>query len=231
MKYLFRKPGTIVLSGLLALTAISCSKDNVSIPVTKDNSEIVTDINTANFQNQLNAFPKEALSQEEINSLVYMREEEKMARDVYQTLYKKWKLNILNNISSAEQTHMDAILNLLNKYNIKDPVGSNGIGVFTNATIANLYNSLVSKGSLTKLEGLKSGALIEEVDIFDLRNAATFINNQDIRFVYSNLAKASQTHLRAFYRNILTAGGTYTPVYLSIADFNAIINGQADPGF
>jgi hypothetical protein len=231
MKNLFRKPGIIVLSGLLALTGMSCSKDNVNIPVTKDNSEIVTDMSTANFQNQLNAFPKEALSQQEINSLVYMREEEKMARDVYTTLYKKWKLNVFNNISSAEQTHMDAILTLLKKYNIEDPVGTNGVGVFTNQTIANLYNSLLSKGGLSKLDGLKSGALIEEVDIFDLRNAATFIDNQDIRFVYSNLAKASQTHLRAFYRNILNAGGTYTPVYLSIADFNAIIDGQTDPGF
>ncbi len=39
-------------------------------------------------------------------SLIFMVEEEKLARDVYSTLYAKTGLNQFKNINKAEQTHM-----------------------------------------------------------------------------------------------------------------------------
>ena len=63
--------------------------------------------------------------------LTYMREEEKLARDVYIFLYDKWGSQIFNNISVSEQTHMDAIKTLLDRYGIPDPVADKGPGVFT----------------------------------------------------------------------------------------------------
>ena len=50
-----------------------------------------------------------SLSDEEVYWLMYMREEEKLARDVYATLYEKWGTRIFNNIRVSEQRHMDAV--------------------------------------------------------------------------------------------------------------------------
>jgi len=46
------------------------------------------------------------LTAEEETELVYMREEEKLARDVYLTLTDTWQLPIFWNIAGAKQRHM-----------------------------------------------------------------------------------------------------------------------------
>ena len=160
-----------------------------------------------------------------------MREEEKLARDVYITLYNKWGVNIFTNVSNSEQTHMDAILMLLNKYSLIDPVGSNGVGVFANTTLQTLYNQLVTQGNASVVDAYKVGATIEDLDIFDLKTALISIDNQDIRLVYDMLTKGSRNHMRSFYKNILNVGGTYTPQYITQAEFDAIINSAMETGF
>lgn len=49
-----------------------------------------------------------------------MREEEKLARDVYLTFGEKWGLTLFTNIAKSEQTHTDAVKTLLDRYEIKD---------------------------------------------------------------------------------------------------------------
>lgn len=160
-----------------------------------------------------------------------MREEEKLARDVYITLYKKWGVNIFTNISASEQTHMESVRLLLTKYNLTDPVGSNPVGVFNNVTLQTLYNQLVALGNTSLPDAYKAGATIEDLDIFDLTNALTGIDNHDIRLVYDNLTKGSRNHMRSFYKNILNVGSTYTPQYITQAEFDAIINSPMETGF
>jgi hypothetical protein len=145
-------------------------------------------------------------------------------------MFNKWGAKIFTNISTSEQTHMDVVLMLLNKYNIPDPVGSNVVGVFNNSTLQTLYNQLVADGNTSVLNAFKVGATIEDLDIFDLTNALTTIDNQDIRLVYSMLTKGSRNHLRSFYGNILKVGGTYTPQYITQAEFDAIINSDMETG-
>ena len=53
--------------------------------------------------------------------MLFMREEEKLARDVYLTLYDAWRLAPFANISVSEQKHMNAMLLLLRKYGLPDP--------------------------------------------------------------------------------------------------------------
>jgi hypothetical protein len=65
----------------------------------------------------------------EIESLLYVREEEKLARDTYLTLYEVWGMEIFQTIADSEQSHMDAIKVLLDKYNLEDPALPE-IGVF-----------------------------------------------------------------------------------------------------
>jgi hypothetical protein len=173
----------------------------------------------------------EALSSEEQSSLQFMREEEKLARDVYITLYDKWGVNIFSNISKSEQTHMDAVLLLLTKYSLTDPVGTNAIGVFSNTELQHLYDELVAQGEMSLLDAYQVGATIEDLDIFDLANALDNNDNQDNTLVYEMLSKGSRNHLRSFYGNILNVGGSYTPQYITQAAFDAIINSPKETGF
>lgn len=224
-----RSINSLFLVGVLfgiSIGLASCNKDDNPTPINDD-----PNINLVNLQAQVISLPAEPLSTDEINSLEFLREEEKLARDVYITMYSKWGAKIFNNISRSEQTHMDAVLQLLNKYNISDPVGSNPVGVFQNTTLQNLYNQLVDEGNISMLAAYKVGATIEDLDIFDLRTALTKIDNQDITVVYEMLTKGSRNHLRSFYKNILSVGGTYSPQYITQSEFDAIINSSMETGF
>lgn len=205
----------------------ACNKEDTPETDTVDYAVI----NVTNLQTQVDTLPKELISTEESTSLIFSREEEKLARDVYAVMIEKWGTKIFSNISNSEQTHMDAILMLLNKYQIADPVGTNAVGVFNNSDLQTLYNELVADGKVSILKAYTVGATIEDLDIYDLNNALKNIDNKDIRLVYSMLIKGSRNHLRSFYSNILKVGGTYTPQYISQAEFDAIINSAMETGF
>ncbi|MEO7488532.1 MAG: DUF2202 domain-containing protein [Ferruginibacter sp.] len=229
MKTIIKNSGFTLLFAVIIFAAASCHKDNS--PANNNTNNGNGNSNTVNLQAQISTLPKEPLSQAELNSVSLMREEEKLARDVYISMYNKWGVNIFTNISNSEQTHMDAILMLLNKYNLTDPVGSNAEGVFSNTTLQNLYGELLAKGNISLPDAYKAGATIEDLDIFDLTNALVNIDNQDIRLVYDNLTNGSRNHLRSFYKNILNVGGTYTPQYITAAEFDAVISGAMETGF
>ncbi|HNR06125.1 MAG TPA: DUF2202 domain-containing protein [Saprospiraceae bacterium] len=214
-----------VLFGALALMPLlnSCTKEE---SITED----YANFDVAAMRQRVNQYPVASLSAEEINSLNFMREEEKLARDVYNGLARHWKVNIFTNIAASEQTHMDAILQLLNKYGLPDPIVSDGEGVFANEALRTLYLQLMERGSVSLLAAYQTGAYIEDLDINDLNNASEFIDNEDILYVYGNLNKGSRNHLRSFYRNVLRLNGTYTPSFLSQETFDAIISGQMETG-
>ncbi len=227
MKNLIKNSGFSILLAVLLFTVASCSKDDTPA----NNSNNNGNINAANLQAQITSLPTEPLNSAELTSLSFMREEEKLARDVYITLYNKWGVNIFTNISNSEQTHMDAILMLLSKYSLADPVSNNAVGVFNNVTLQNLYNQLVAQGNISVLDAYKVGATIEDLDIFDLKNALLNNDNQDIKLVYDMLTKRSRNHIRSFYKNILSVGGSYSPQYITQAEFDAIINTAMETGF
>lgn len=168
--------------------------------------------------------PKQDVSAAEEKELLYMIEEEKMARDFYITMYEKWGLRPFANINKAEQKHMDAIESMLNKYGLANPVKDIAVGEFKNDKIKNLYLSLLEQGNKSALDALKAGAEIEEVDIKDLMDAVKNTDNKDIAMVYNNLKKASENHLRAFTRNINRRNETYTPKHLDKEYYNEIVN-------
>lgn len=177
------------------------------------------------FSQMIDSFPLEPLSKQEQSSLLFMREEEKLARDVYNNLYSKWSARIFDNISSSEQTHMDAILELLNRYELEDPASVQEIGVFMNPELQKLYNELIVVGKEGIIDALKVGAAIEEIDIIDLQTALnSFVDNQDIEWVYEMLIKGSENHLRSFVKNLANQGVTYQAQYLTEEEFEAIIN-------
>ena len=175
-------------------------------------------------------FPMEALSDAEKESLVFMAEEEKLARDVYLGLYAKWQSPVFSNIASSEQRHMDAISCLLSKYTVKDPVGDNAAGVFANEALQSLYAKLLAEGSASLEAAFRVGATIEDLDISDLLKATEMADNQDVKAVYAELTKGSRNHLRSFTKNLANLEASYVPQYISKELFDGILTQDQERG-
>lgn len=145
------------------------------------------------------------LTQTEIETLTYMREEEKLARDLYLSFdqfYSAPGARVFRNIAKSEQKHMDTVKKLLTTYGIEDPVKDDAIGVFLNKDLKILYQTLLLKGEANLVEAFKVGVLIEETDIVDLAKAIAETDKRNIERVYQNLLKASEHHLSAFNRQV-----------------------------
>ncbi|HSN75699.1 MAG TPA: DUF2202 domain-containing protein [Anaerolineae bacterium] len=171
------------------------------------------------------------LSTDEIAGLLFMREEEKVARDVYLTFYETWGSQVFSNIARAEQTHMDAIKTLLDRYGIADPAAGNVIGTFSDLTLQTLYDDLAAQGQQSLAEALRVGALIEEVDIADLIEELVAVEHSDIQRVYGQLLRGSENHLRAFVSTLeRQTGETYQPQMLDRATYDQIINAASGGG-
>jgi len=143
-----------------------------------------------------------ALTDDERYWMTFMREEEKLARDVYLVLGAKWNLPVFTNIARSEQTHMDSVQTLLDRYGVDDPAEGRAPGEFENPDLQALYDDLVARGSVSPEEALKVGVLIEEIDIDDLNTAIATTEKNDILNVYINLLQGSQSHLEAFQQNL-----------------------------
>jgi hypothetical protein len=166
----------------------------------------------------------------EVESLMFVREEEKLARDTYLTLYDYWSMDIHATIAQSEQSHMDAILGLIEKYNLEDPAFPE-IGVFQDDFLQEKYYELTAWGALSPADALLVGCLIEEIDLIDLIERMEQIDKRDILTVFQNLVDGSENHLRAFvaqYESL--TGNKYTPVLLDKTTYQQVINGSSDSG-
>lgn len=172
------------------------------------------------------------LSQAEIDEALFMREEEKLARDVYDELAAFWLaragqvpvVTIMSNIRASEQRHMDSMKAVLDCYGLPDPVdAAETRGAFVNPELASLYTTLTTQGQASELAALKVGALIEEVDIQDLVDSIALSQQTYTDAVYANLMCGSRNHLRAFAGQIINQTGSYTAQVLDQAAVDAIL--------
>jgi hypothetical protein len=173
----------------------------------------------AQIRADIAAAPRGVLSAEELDDLLLMREEEKIARDVYIRMYEQWGMRPFGNISGAEQAHMDAMLALLEHYGEPDPAHGLAVGQFRRTDLQALHDDLVGKGLQSPAEAVRVGLLIEELDIADLQKAARRTDKPEIRAVYAELERGSRNHLRAFHRWMQMLGIDYQPQHLSAAEF------------
>lgn len=140
-----------------------------------------------------------ALTANEAANILFMKQEEKLARDVYQVLYAKWGDITFGNIASSEQRHMDAVDNLITRYSLTDNTPA-ATGEFTYPELQALYDELVALGNQSLEEALAVGVLIEKTDIADLKEALKSTKERPIRNVFNNLMDGSYNHLDAFTR-------------------------------
>ncbi len=185
------------------------------------NGKIITYINT---------LPKQTVSAAEKADLLKMRQEEKLARDVYKALYYFWKLPVFNNIAKAEQAHMDLVKVILDRYGIPDPLKSDAIGVYKDQIYSDLFVILVVYGAQSQTNALMVGAFIEDLDIEDLLVALKVSDNRDIDTVYQNLCKGSRNHMRAFYGQLKAKNVTYKPYFISQTYLNWILSTKWERG-
>lgn len=145
-----------------------------------------------------------SLADDERHWLAYMREEEKLARDVYNEFYGTWNEPIFRNIAPSEQQHMDAVGRMLDAYGLPDPAAGNGPGEFEDRDLQALYDGLVRNGSVSRVAALEAGRLVEETDIADLDRAIAASRHDDVTAVYRNLRQGSLNHLAAFNNRLAT---------------------------
>lgn len=169
------------------------------------------------------------LSAVEIADLQFMREEEKLARDIYLNMLDEWGLLIFENIAQSEQNHMDAIKRQLVKTDVEDPVNDETVrGDFKNEFLDALYIELMEMGIQSEMNALTVGGNIEEIDIVDLRTVIGRTDHDGIIRTYENLLCGSRNHLRAFIHQIDILGGEYTRVALSEEDFSEIVDSPVE---
>lgn len=242
---------TLVVSILLMAAALAaCTPTAVAAPQTQPIVEDVADtavlaepavdmttvddqgntsIDAGNLQSNLTI--EGELTEDEISGLTFMREEEKLARDVYDALYGYWGLAIFQNIADSEQTHMDSVKVLLDAYGLADPTEGKNLGEFANQDLQDLYNTLVERGSQSISDALKVGAAIEEIDIIDLENHLAETENAAIITVYENLMKGSRNHLRSFVSTLFQqTGENYEPQYLTTDVYQSIVGSGIESG-
>lgn len=231
----------VILLGALVLILTSCA----AVPMVASNSEQTQEgIDTeteAIFQGPGNdagihqetiaALSEGDLIDSEIEGILFMREEEKLARDVYLAMADQWGMNIFSNIAGSENTHMDAVLDLIEMAGLEDPVGDAGEGVFANQELQTLYNDLVDRGNQSLDEALLVGGAIEEIDILDLQDYLARTENDALSAVYQNLLKGSINHLRSFVRTYeRQTGESYQPQFLSEEAYDDLMSSSASRG-
>lgn len=225
------EPVVVATTETLPATETAAMPEATVISVTSVDAEGNTSVDSVALNAALDTLPITELTEVEAAALRFMREEEKLAYDVYITLYTTWGLPIFQNIANSEQTHTEAVLTLLERYNVADPVANNGVGVFTDAMLQALYDQLVAQGNQSLSDALKVGAAIEEIDILDLEERSAQTDKADILTVYANLTQGSRNHLRSFVKTLTQqTGETYTPQYLSQDAYDAILAGDIERG-
>jgi hypothetical protein len=213
----------LLISGLIFF--VGCDKNDSLI---EDSiSEEMTYADNANLKATFVQTPD--LNQVEIEMIQYMKEEEKLARDVYYALYDVWGSQVFSNIEASEENHLAAVLRLIDFYSLPDSAVG-GFGEFESEFFNNLYTELVDMGSGSLIGAYQVGVLIEEMDIEDLESHLEETTNENIILVFSNLLQGSRNHLRAFNNNLTKLGVSYVPQYLSLEKFAAIANSPMESG-
>lgn len=209
------------MSLLFSFNLISCEQSDLFVNELEVSTSNETYESIAFEAIEFTSNPDSLLSNEEMG-LYLMREEEKMAMDIYAYFYEKYQIPIFNNIAKSESKHTSAVLRLIHYFGLKDPA-LEPTAEYSNEEIQNLYTKLTSEGNTIE-NALSTGAFIEEYDIADLKKLIAETQNADIKLVYANLLRGSENHIKAFAKQLKFRGIEYVPQILSQEEYNSIIN-------
>ena len=218
-----------VAAAVVAISFATMAAPLTATPLTQTATDETTLFATTTPSAITVAASQSALSDAEIAGILFMREEEKLAHDVYVTLGALWGTPIFSNIARAETSHMDSVASLIDHYGLDDPVDDNPVGVFVDPSLQAMYDDLVASGSQSLTDALTVGALIEEVDIEDLIDSIDETEATDVALVWQRLLSGSQNHLKAFTSQLAAQGIDYEPTVLDAATYDRMLS-EANQG-
>ena len=169
----------------------------------------------------------EELTLQEKEDLQFLKEEEKLARDVYSYAFDLYAYKVFENISKSEQMHMDRVTEILNTYQIED-LSLPERGKYSNTDLQKLYNDLTDLCDKSLEYALRAGATIEDLDINDIEDFMEDTDLQDVMNMYLSLSCGSRNHMRAFTNNLTTLGIEYVPQFISEDEYLEIINNSSE---
>lgn len=184
---------------------------------------IIAFLSFSSCKKETAALASNTLTEKEKSDLLFLREEEKLAHDVYVHSFKKYNQTIFSNISASELNHMNSVLNLLNTYGIDDPAQNRTEGVFQNPVLQQLYTQLTITSDSSFLKALEVGASIEDLDIYDIKRFYGNTTNSRLLGVYDRLSCGSRNHLRSFVSQLNANQINYVPQYMSQTEFISIL--------
>jgi len=162
------------------------------------------------------------LSPGDVQGIVFIWEEEKVARDLYSSFYQGTNLTIFADLARSEQRHMDQAGMLMDRYGLTAPATGEP-GVFSNETLERLYADLLARGRWSEEDALTAAVVFEEISIVDLEREISSARAEDVRVVYQGLLAGSRKHLRSYVRDLEDRRIRYTPEYLSPEEYREIV--------
>ena len=157
-----------------------------------------------------------ALSSAEVATLIYLREEGKLARDIFVSMYRNWGSETFSNSAFSKQIHMDAMKEMLDAYKLPDPIQSHA-GVFINPDLKARYDQLLTSGLRSYIDSLYVGATIEENNSLTIRGAIKESTHTDLTKSYRALLDESKKNLDVYIKLLASKGVGYTPRFVSPA--------------
>jgi|GEM_PF-719649 len=162
------------------------------------------------------------LSDAEMQDIMYLQEAQKLQRDLYTVDAQQYpNAPVFANLQQTASSFMTADDFILAKYGITSSSAA-APGSFTSPQLQAEYNRLVSRGGLLT-DSLGAAAQSEEIHISDLTGAMSRTDNPDLQYIYNQELALSRNNLRALASALSAAGGSYSPQYLTVDTYNAII--------
>jgi hypothetical protein len=230
--------GTILCLGLIAVLVLSAC--NGLLPslrepegpalVTRVDDQGYTAVDLGALAGALGELKAGELDEPELEAILYLREGEKLARELFLILDEQWGESTFALAATAEDTHTEALKALIDRYELWDPMSVTSGGEYVNEELYELHHKLAGQGRDSLVEALKVGVEIEEISILDLREYVAETDDADVQMVYENLLRASRNHLRVFSARLQEEGETVDNSYLSQALFDEITGTPPEPG-
>jgi hypothetical protein len=168
-----------------------------------------------------------SLSASERQTLLHLSEQEKLARDLYESLSETWRLDVFHTTSGSEDIHADALRTLLGRYKLFDPSQGLGRGEFSRVDLAERYGDLIARGRFSPVEALKAAASVEELEIEDMSRRLLDVQVPEIQSVLETVVSSDKHHLRSLVVALRKLGHAYQPTRLPRDQYDLILDEQA----
>ena len=129
--------------------------------------------------------------------LTEMREEERVARDLYEQLADTSGSLVFTRIAASEQRHLDAVENLMEMQGMDPDAAGRTVGEYAVPSLQTAYDTWLDQGTESAEEAFTVGVDLETQDIADLKTLDPASGTPAERVVAA-LLQGSRHHLAAF---------------------------------